>query len=306
MITVTIVFLLGLAMIVLGGDSFVGYAVVLAKKLRIPPIIIGATVVSVGTTLPEIIVSVTAAVNNSPEIAVGNALGSIVCNSCLIGGLGALLLPSAGLRRRDICKRLLFFLLAAAFTAFSASKTGALGTGLGIILLSLFAVYILTSRPDSPRESGGEEENERPELICVGLIVGAAALYIGSSLLVDNGIIIAQALGVPEKVVALTFIALGTSLPELVTTVTAVIKKQGAIGLGNVIGANILNLLLVIGLPAVIAPMSAGREIYRDIAAAAAAMTALTLPPLFTGKTYRLQGLILLLCYVAYCAASFI
>lgn len=305
MSTVIILFLLGLLMIALGGDSFVGYACSLAKKLRVPPLIIGATVVSVGTTLPEIIVSVTAAGNNSPEIAAGNALGSIICNSCLIGGIGALLLPSQKLRRRDICKRLLFFLLAAVFIAFSASKTGFLGTGLGIILLSIFAVYILTSRPDTPDNSSADE-NERPELICVGLIISVAALYIGSSLLVDNGIILAQAMGIPEKVVALTFIALGTSLPELVTTIASVIKKQGSIGLGNVIGANILNLLLVIGLPAVISPMEIGREIYRDLAVAAGAMSLLTLPPLLTGKTYRWQGAVLLLCYGAYCAVNFI
>lgn len=305
MSAIALLFFLGLFMIVLGGDSFVGYASSLARRLGVPPLVIGATVVSIGTTLPEVIVSTTAAVNGSSEIAIGNALGSIICNSCLIGGIGALCLPSSGLRRRDIMKRLFFFLLAACFTAFSAAKTGTLGVGLGIILLSIFAVYSLTNAAGSASHSE-DSEKERPELICFGLIISAAALYIGSGLLVDNGILIAEALDIPQKVIAVTFISLGTSLPELVTTIASVIKKQGSIGLGNIIGANILNLLLVVGLPAVISPMTAGREIYRDIAAAAAAMCALVIPPALTGKTYRWQGIALLLMYAAYAAVNFI
>ncbi|MGN1098134.1 MAG: sodium:calcium antiporter [Clostridia bacterium] len=299
-----LLFFLGLVMIVLGGDSFVGYAVGLAKKMRIPPLVVGATVVSIGTTLPEIIVSTTAAAGGNPEMAVGNALGSIICNSALIGGVGALLLPSEGISRRDLLKRLFFFLLAACFTAFSAVKTGTLGVGLGIVLLSVFAVYTLTSASGN-KPADGETENERIELICVGLIVSAAALYIGSGLLVDNGIILAQKLRVPQKVIALTFVALGTSLPELATTISSVVKKQGAIGLGNIVGANILNLLLVIGLPCVIAPMSVGAGEVRDMAAAAAAMCALIVPPIITGKTYRWQGALLLGAYLTYFVVNF-
>lgn len=304
MTKIIVLFFLGLLMIVLGGDAFVGYASSLAARLGVSPLIIGATVVSIGTTLPEVVVSTTAAFSGCGEIAVGNALGSIICNSCLIGGVGALCLPSSGLRRGGIVKRLFFFLLAACFTAFSVMKTGGLGVGLGIILLSLFAIYALTSAAES---GNGEapDQSERPELICFGLIIGAAALYIGSGLLVDNGILLAEALRVPQKVIAVTFIALGTSLPELVTTVASVIKKQGSIGFGNIIGANILNLLLVIGLPSALAPISAGREIYRDIAAAVFAMCALTLPAAIKGKTYRLQGAALLLMYAAYMAVSF-
>ncbi len=299
-----LLFLLGLMMIVLGGDSFVGYAVSLAKRLRLPPAVVGATVVSVGTTLPEIIVSVTAAVNASPQIAIGNALGSIICNSALIGGLGALLRPSKGIGRRDLLGRLCFFLLAACFISLSVSKTEGLGIGAGIILLSIFAIYALTSGGKN-RSQEQESAGERPELICVGLIVGAAALYLGSRLLVDNGALLAHALGVPQQIIALTFISLGTSLPELVTTVAAVIKKQSAMGLGNVIGANILNLVLVLGLPAVIAPLRAEPDFFRHLFAACAAMLALTVPPVFTGKTYRWQGALLLACYGAYCVMNF-
>lgn len=300
-----LLFILGLAMIILGGNSFVGHASALARRLRVPPLVIGATVVSIGTTLPEIIVSATAAINGSGEIAVGNALGSVICNSCLIGGIGALCAPAKKLRRRDVFKRLLFFLLAACFAALSAAKTGELGVGLGIILLSLFAVYAVTSASSAKGEIGENAENERPELICVGLIISAAALYLGSGLLVDNGILIAECLGVPQKVIAVTFISLGTSLPELATTVTSVIKKQGSLGLGNLIGANILNLLLVLGLPSVIAPIAAAPEIGRDMAAAVAAMCALALPPALTGKTYRWQGAALIIMYAAYAAVNF-
>ncbi len=305
MTAIIFLFFLGLLMIVLGGDAFVGFASALAARLGISPLVIGATVVSIGTTLPEVVVSVTAAFGGNGEIAVGNALGSIICNSCLIGGIGALCLPSSGLKRSVIFKRLFFFLLAACFTAFSVMKTGTLGVGLGIILLSLFAIYALTSAAEGENE-GCADKKERPELICFGLILGAAALYIGSGILVDNGILLAEAMHVPQKVIAVTFIALGTSLPELTTTITSVLKKQGSIGLGNIIGANILNLLLVTGLPAALAPVSAGREIYRDLAAAVVAMCVLTLPPAIKGKTFRAQGAVLLTMYVLYTVLSFI
>ncbi len=300
-----LLFILGLFMTALGGDSFVGSASGLAKKLRLPPVVIGATIVSAGTTLPEILVSTTAAVGGSPQIATGNALGSIICNSALVGGIGALMLPPKNLSRRDLAKRLLFFLAAGCFTVFSASKTGRLGTGLGIILLSLFAVYTVTSAA-SAAVSANDESGERPELICVSLIVSAAALYIGSKLLIDNGIIIARALGVPQRILALTVVALGTSIPELATTISAAAKKQSALGLGNIIGANIMNLLLVIGLPCIIAPMEVGAEFFRDAGAACGAMLALMLPPLFTGKMYRWQGGLLLAAYAIWCALGFI
>lgn len=305
MSAVTLLFFMGLLMLVLGGDSFVCYASALAGKLRIPPLIIGATVVSAGTALPEIVVTVSAALSGCGDIAAGNAFGSTVCTACLAGGLGILALPTTGIRRRDMVKRLCFFLLGACFTALSATKTGGFGVGLGIILLSLFAIYTFTSGKDG-RTAESSCGGERPEMICVGLLVSAAALYLGSGLLIDNGILLAEVLGVPQRVMAVTFISLGTSLPELTTVISSLRRRQGSIGLGVAVGSGILNLLLALGLPAVIAPIAAPREIYRDLAAASAAMCVLILPSAVSGKTYRWQGGVLLGMYLAYIALNFI
>ena len=305
MITEILLFLLGLAMVTLGGDSFVGYGVSLAKKLRLPRAAVGATVVAVGTSLPEIVVAVTAAAGGSARIAAGSAMGSVLYNAALAGGLLALICPASGLGRRDLMKRLCFFLLAALMTALSAQKTGILGVGLGIVLLCLFAVYAVTSAAGVGAVSG-EADGGRPELILVGLLVGALALYMGSGFIVDNGILLANRLGLPERLVALTFVSLGTAVPDVAAAVCAALRKQPSLALGNIIGANIINLVLVVGIPALVAPMEAEPLIFRDMAAACAAMLLLTLPPIFNGKTRRWQGVALLLLLAAYLAANLI
>lgn len=299
-----LMFLLGLLLLTLGGDSFVGYGVSLARRLRLPTAAVGATVVAVGTSLPEIVVSVSAALGGNNHIATGSALGSAIYNAALAGGLLIVLRPAKNLGRRDLLKRLLFFLLAAGFTALSVKKTGALGAGLGVVLLSVFAVYVLTSAGGV--RTGEAPETERPELIAVGLIVGALALYMGSGMVVDNGIFLAHTLGIPQRLVALTFVALGTALPDVAAAISAAIRNQPALALGNIVGANIINLLLVIGLPAVIAPMEADPSVLCDMAAAVTAMLALTLPPIVTGKTHRWQGIILLLGLAAFVTVNFI
>lgn len=301
--TELLLFLLGLVMLILGGDSFVGYSVGLAGRLRLPAAAVGATVVAIGTSLPEILVSVTAAMGGNGRIAAGSAMGSIIYNAALAGGLLLLLRPASGLGRRDLLKRLFFFLLAACFAAFSIMKTGVMSVGLGVILLSLFAVYALTGASGARTQ---KTETERFELIVVGLIVGAAALYMGSCFVVENGILLAHSLGMPERLVAITFVALGTALPDIAAALSAVIRRQPALALGNIVGANIINLLLVIGIPAIIAPMKAETDLLRDMTAASAAMLLLILPPVCTGKTYRWQGILLILGFGAYMAVNFI
>lgn len=298
-------FLLGLVMVTLGGDSFVGYGVSLAEKLRLPRATVGATVVAVGTSLPEIVVAVTAAAGGSARIAAGSAMGSVLYNAALAGGILVLICPVRGLGRRDLCRRLCFFLLAACMTSLSASKTGSLGVGLGIVLLCLFAVYALTSAVGVGAVPAGDG-NARTELIIVGLLVGALALYLGSGFIVDNGILLANRLGMPERLVALTFVSLGTAIPDVAAVLCAAARKQPSLALGNIVGANIINLLLVIGIPAVVAPMEAENLIFRDIAVASAAMLVLTLPPVAAGKTYRWQGAVLLLMLAAYLTLNFI
>ncbi len=325
-----VLFLVGLGLICIAGDKFVDAAVAIAKRLKIPQIVVGATIVSLGTTLPEILVSTTAAVGSaqSPEISVGNALGSIICNTALIAGIGQLIRPAKEVKAKSVGWRMIFFLAAAVvlfltvlFTPESdfINKSGvtehAVGTvirAVGIALILGFALYAFLSI--KLKDSDGVAELDEAEKIMpmwaaiLILAVSAAALFVGAKLLVDNGQELALRMGVPERVVAVTFIALGTSLPELVTTVTSSIKGQGDVGLGNIIGANLFNMLLVIGIPSAITGniVFTAKAQYIDLPLALLAMVALIVPMLIRKKGSRVQGALLLLGYIGYCVYSFV
>lgn len=312
MVQAIILFVAGLILICLGGDRLVDAAVAIAKKLGIPQIVVGATIVSLGTTLPEILVSTTAAFDGSAAIAAGNAFGSIICNTALIAGMTQTIRPSGKVEFSSIAWRSAFFFGVLVCMNVFGYVTGAFTPFVGIILLLLFVLYAFLNIKRSAKEGDGEEQEEGgadvslPKQI-VTLAICAALLYVGANLLVDNGILIAQWLGVPERVIAVTFIALGTSLPELVTSVMSLIKGFGNVGLGNVIGANILNMLLVIGIPSAIAGMSLERStVMVDMPLSFLVMAVLLVPILVRKKSSRLQGIALLGIYAAYCVVSFI
>ena len=229
MIQTVLLFILGLILICLGGDRLVDAAVAIAKKLGIPEIVVGATIVSLGTTLPEILVSTTAAFDGSAAIAAGNACGSIICNTALIAGL------TPTIRWRGI-----FFFAVLIGMNLYAYLTQKFNRPAGIVLILLFAVYaylnIKKAGSEGEESENGEDGKKEGGPIwkhLLVLVVCAVLLYFGANLLVDNGILIAEALGVPERVIAVTFIALGTSLPELVTSLVSIIKGYGNVGLGN-------------------------------------------------------------------------
>ena len=327
-----VLFLVGLGLVCVAGDKFVDAAVAIAKRLKIPQIVVGATIVSLGTTLPEILVSTSAVLGNaqSPEISVGNAIGSIICNTALIAGIGQLIRPAKEVKSKSVSWRMLFFVATVVVLFLSVlitpshefiDKTGktaqAVGTVvrvIGILLVLGFCIYSFLSI--KLKDSDGEAEYDETEKVMpmwgalLMLVISAAALFVGAQLLVENGQLLAQRMGVPDRVIAVTFIALGTSLPELVTTVTSAIKGQGDVGLGNIIGANLFNILLVIGLPATIAGGDAivftPTALYLDLPLALLAMCALILPMLIRKKGSRVQGAILLLGYIGYCVYSFV
>lgn len=313
MIQTVLLFILGLVLICLGGDRLVDAAVAIAKKLGIPQIVVGATIVSLGTTLPEILVSTTAAFDGSAAIATGNAFGSIICNTALIAGLTQTIRPSKKIEAAAIRWRGIFFFAVLICMNVYAYLTEELNRPAGIILLLLFALYAYLNikKAGSEGEESEEEDTEKENgpiwkhlLI---LAVCAALLYFGANLLVDNGILIAEALGVPERVIAVTFIALGTSLPELVTSLVSIIKGYGNVGLGNIVGANILNMLLVIGIPAAIAGIPVERStVLIDMPLGFLVMAVLLVPILIRKKSSRVQGIALLAIYAVYCVASFI
>lgn len=289
-------FALGLAALVRGGDWFVDGAVAMATRFRLPETLIGATVVSIGTTLPEVMVSVTSAASGHGELAYGNAVGSVLCNAALIAGLSITVCPGES-QRREAALPTVFFFLAAGLYCAAAYGMGGFGRGTGLALLALFALYLaVTAR--QLRSQGGEREEPvlggsfRREIAL--LFLGAAAIALGAELLVKHGTLLARALGVPEAVIGLTLVALGTSLPELATAVTALCKGHGALSLGNILGANLFNLVLVSGTAAAISPFPlpegrtlAGRNgtLVLDLPGMLLAMVLLTVPVLPRGRT---------------------
>ena len=326
MVVAVLLFLLGLILLIKGGDWFVDGATGIAHRFHVPEILIGATVVSIGTTLPEVMVSATSAVSGHGEIAYGNAIGSIICNTALIAAIVVAVRPGE-IDRKALRVPIAFFFGASAVYMAAAYLFGSFSRMTGVLMLLIFVAYMaitITQAVKGPKlvsATGTEEEKEPEEEMkplykdILLLVIGAALIAVGANLLVDNGTIIAQALGVPESVIALTFVALGTSLPELVTAVTSLIKGHGALSLGNVVGANLFNLVLVSGVSTVLSPFAVpsgkliagmNASLIVDIPLMLFVMAFLTLPALKRGKLSRFQGITLLVIYAAFCGFQFI
>ena len=320
MIKAIILFLIGFVLLIKGGDWFVDGAVGIAHRYHIPEILIGATVVSIGTTIPEVMVSSIAAAVGQSQTAYGNAIGSIICNTALISAITIAAKASADVDTRTFRTPVIFFFIAALLYCGVAYTTGYFSRVIGIILLSIFVIYMaLTVRQAFSgklvMDSEDDEFKENPlwkDILF--LILGAAVIAVGAKLLVDNGKIIAAGFGVPESVIALTFIALGTSLPELVTAITSLVKGHAALSLGNIVGANLFNLVLVSGMAITIHPFNvpadkllAGRNasLVVDIPVMLFVMAFMTIPALCTKKLRRYQGIVLLLIYACYVAFQF-
>lgn len=319
MLIPVLLFLIGLVLLIKGGDWFVDGATGIAHRFHIPEILIGATVVSIGTTLPEVMVSATSALGGHGEIAYGNAIGSIICNTSLVAALTIAIRPSK-IDHKPLIMPVIFFFLSATLYSVVAYTTGYFSRIIGLLLVLIFVIYMLISVFDAKKsiETVLTDKEKRSENSLVKdlvlLVVGAILIAIGARLLVDNGTIIAEGLGVPESVIALTFVALGTSLPELVTAITALAKGHGALSLGNIIGANLFNLVLVSGVSVVLSPFAIpsslqvngiNASLLVDIPVMFLVMLILTLPAILRKKLSRAQGIILLLIYAAFCVFQF-
>jgi len=312
MVITVLFFVLGLILICAGGDRLVDAAVAIAKKMKIPELVVGATIVSLGTTLPEILVSTTAAFSGSAAISAGNAFGSIICNTALIAGLTQLIKPSKDVEVKPLKWRSIYFGAVLVGLIAIGYFTHAIARPVGIILIVLFGIYAyLNIRIQDGADSEGASDESTDDISIVKqliiLAVCAVLLYFGAKLLVDNGILIASALGVPERVIAVTFIALGTSLPELVTSIASLIKGYANVGFGNILGANTLNMLLVLGIPAAVAGIPLEQStVTVDMPLALLVMSILIVPILIRKKSSRVQGVLLLGIYITYCIASFV
>lgn len=315
MIKAILLFALGLVFLIKGGDWFVYGAVSLAQKMKIPEFIIGATVVSIGTTLPEVMVSATSAMTGHGEIAYGNAIGSVICNTALIAALTIAIKPGKA-SRQAVIRPAAFFLTASLIYCYAAYVTGTYNRVTGIILLTLFVAYML-SLIFFPIP-GDEEEEDASDGFgfkhIAAFVAGAALIAVGADLLVDNGTIIARELGVPESVIGLTFVALGTSLPELVTAITSLVKGHSNLSLGNIVGANLFNLVLVSGLSITLSPFALPQSkliggmnasLVLDIPVMLLVMAILILPAVIKEKLTRIQGIALLTIYTAFIALQF-
>ena len=310
-----LLFAMGVILLIKGGDWFVDSAVGIAKRFRVPEIIIGATVVSIGTTLPEVMVSVTAALNNNGAIAYGNAIGSIICNTALIAALTIAIRP-APVNKKAIKTPVLFFFVSAAIYVAAAYGFGRFDRWLGVVMLLVFAAYMsmtIYNGFKNPVEAhaDAEEEEANGSLIkdLVVLVASAALIAVGADMLEGSSVALSLMAGIPTEVVGVTVVALCTSLPELVTAVTALLKGHGALSLGNIIGANIFNLVLVSGAAVTISPFAIpeGSKLFGyntsqlfEIPLMVAVMALMTLPALFKGKLHRWQGVALLGIYAAF------
>ena len=325
-----ILFIVGFLLLIKGGDWFVDGSVHIAQRFHIPELLIGSTIVAIGTTLPEVMVSSLSAIRGQSATAYGNAIGSVICNAALIAALTIAIRPSS-VDRSSYRTSVIFFFGAAVFYI-GISYFGNFTRWTGIVLLALFLVYMAVSIRSAVKDSSAKQ-NDPPDEADIDpqpegklwkdillLVIGAAAIGLGAYLLVNYGKELALWMGVPESVIAITFIALGTSLPELVTAVIALIKGHSALSLGNIIGANLFNLVLVSGAAITISPFDIseataleaktvfGRPSSQlvEIPLMMVCMLVLTIPTLLKGKTYRWQGALLLLLYAGFCVYQFI
>ena len=319
-------FVVGLLCLIKGGDWFVDGASALARRFHLPELLIGATVVSIGTTLPEVMVSTMSAVSGHGEIAYGNAIGSVICNAALIEAITIAVRPGK-VDPKTLRTPVAFFFAAAALYCAAAYGFGRFTRPMGFIMLAVFVAYMAANvlqMKATPaeikaeveaevKEEAAEEEMTLPHTF-LRLVSGAVFIAVGAHLLVDNGTIIAQELGVPESVIALTFVALGTSLPELVTAITSLIKGCSDLSLGNIVGANVFNLVLVSGVSVATAPLTTppssplfgvDSKPVLDLPMMLPVMVILCVPALLRGRLSRVQGVLLLCIYAAFCAIQF-
>ena len=301
MILTYLLFVIGLLGLFFGGEYLVRGASSIARSYRISPMVIGLTIVGFGTSAPELLVSVQAALAGQPAIAIGNVLGSNIANILLILGISAVIAPLI-LPMRKLWRDLGFMLLATA-VIWAMLLDGDITRLDGVLLLAGLIVFVavafLTGKAE-PDDTLPLPPVWQAALMTLG---GLVVLVIGARLLVDSATTIARTYGISEAVIGLTIVAVGTSLPELATSVVAALRKQTEIAVGNIVGSNIFNIFGILGLTAVIAPIPAeARFVSIDMPWAAAAAIGLTVVAALMGGLPRIAGVVLLAAYGGYLA----
>lgn len=309
MILQIIILIAGLVLLVKGADWLVDGASVLAKKHKVSDLAIGLTIVAFGTSAPELVVNTVASIGGYPDIVFGNVIGSNNFNLFIILGIAGLITPLS-VQSSSVWKEIPFSLLAAVVLLFLAnnyfsSESPGLSTVDGIILLVLFAAflyYVFTQLKSEPDSSDIVQKDYTNLKIWTLILVGLTGLVVGGKLVVDNAVAMAQSLGVSEKIIGLTIVAAGTSLPELATSVVASMKKNTDIAIGNIIGSNIFNIFLILGVSSLINPLDYLPSFNTDIYILGAGTIFLFLA-MFTGKRKKLdrwEASLLLVSYLGY------
>lgn len=290
----------GFVLLVKGADWFVDGASAIAEKLRIPPLIIGLTIVAMGTSAPEAAISISAALKGSADITIGNVVGSNILNILIILGLSAVIAPL--MVDQSTVRRDLPFLIGISLLLLAQGWDGSVSFVDGLVQIVLFVaylIYLLVKAKQQPGQDNGDA-SQRSLLRILLTVVGLAAIVIGSNLAVDAACAIARLLGISERFIGLTIVALGTSLPELFTSVTAARKGNADIAIGNIVGSNIFNILFVVGLSAVIIPVPFAEAFRFDSTIAAFAAILLLLLCAKAGSLKRWHGVVMLAGYMAY------
>ncbi|MCV2868600.1 calcium/sodium antiporter [Defluviimonas sp. WL0002] len=284
-----ILFFIGLAGLIVGGELLVRGAVGIAQRFHVPPLVIGLTIVGFGTSMPELLVSVQAALGGSPALAVGNVVGSNIANILLILGLSALIIPVT--LNFSSLKRDFIFLIGSTFALWGVLMDGDVTRIEGTVLVLALAVYLWISLWGS-REIPETIIPSRPVWQSALLLaLGFAGLLLGAKALVTSATEMARAFGVSEAVIGLTIVAIGTSLPEMATGIVAAVKKHPEIAIGNILGSNIFNILGILGITAVITPIPVGSEFSSlDIGLAVASALAFLALAVLPGRVGRLAG----------------
>jgi len=306
-----LLFIIGFLLLIKGADYLVSGASSLAYKLGVAPLVIGLTIVAFGTSAPELIVNLMASMSGNTDIAIGNILGSNIVNILIILGVSAIIYPIA-VQKSTVWKEIPFALLGVVVMAFMASDALIDGAGSsylsridGLVLISFFAIflyYIIGLAKESPNETAEKPLDMTRARSILFIIGGLVALVIGGKWIVDGAVIFAQSFGVSESLIGLTIVAIGTSLPELATSVVAAYKKNTDIAIGNIVGSNIFNIFWILGINAFISPLPFAPALTMDILVTLGA-TLLLFFALFVGKRHTIekwQGVLFICIYVLY------
>lgn len=306
-VVAAVIFVVGLIFIIKGGDWFVDSATWFAEITGIPKFVIGATIVSFATTLPEMLVSIRAAINGSTQMAIGNAIGSVTANTTLIMGVSLCAIAGAVEKKSFRIKGVLF--AASAISLLLLSLKGGLPVWSAAVLWTIFLIFMIYNIFEGKKEAALDGP-AKVELVGLGkqiamFIFGVAGIIFGAEFLVGSGKTLARSMGISEAIIGFTVIALGTSLPELITTITAIRKKEASLSVGNIVGANIIDLTLILPLCAVIGGKPLPVEninLVFDFPVCIAAALVGVVPAMITGKFKKWQGVALLAIYIGYLA----